>query len=94
MTDVKLLVVDVLVGAGGGVPHGGELFGHVLGEGADAASALAVGWAGLGLLGGILGGEGIVDGARLDEELVLGMIEGRLAQTIVGMEEDLLIPLD
>ena len=90
MPNVKLLVVDVMPTGAGGIPHAGELVGHFLADVAD----LAIPTTGPRLLGGILGREAILDRAGLDQELVLGMVQSRLAQPVVGMEEDLLVALD
>ena len=92
MPNVKLLVEDGLTTAAGGIPHGGKLVGHGLAQSADLAVAATA--ASPCLFGGISRCEATIDSTGLDQELVLGMVEGRLAETVVGMEKNLLVTLD
>ena len=94
MLDVQLLVVDLVVlgGGGGEVPLGGEFLGEFLAglEGLGGGVVLEAGPALEELLG-----EGFVAGdAGLHEELVLGVVEGVVSESVEGLEEHLLVLLD
>ena len=99
--DVQLLVVDGSPPRRGRAPHGSELVGHLLGHacgGPGAVRATATGsrsrrGGGRRPLPGVPGREGRLHAAALDQELVLGVVQGRLAQPVVRVEQDLLVPI-
>ena len=89
---MKLLVEDGLTTAAGRIPHGGKFVGHGLAQSAHLAIAATT--SSSCLFGGISRGKATINRTGLDQELVLGMVQGRLAEAVVGMEKDLLVTLD